>query len=179
MSVEDLMRVVPPPASMKRAPHDWEMVEHRLGMQLPQDYKELISVYGEGCFDRFLWTYSPFSANKFLNLLDRSQAVLSAFATLKKNPNDNVPFPLFPEAGGIYPFGGTDNGDSLFWLAAGSPSEWSIVVAESRAPEYEQFDMPTTVFLARLLRRDVVCRIFPEDFPLEPHSFSHDYNKGD
>jgi hypothetical protein len=97
---------------------------------------------------------------------------LAALRELKGMPGiRHVPYPLFPEPGGLLPFGIDDNGDGLYWLTTGEPDQWSIVVNESRAPEYEQFDMSVTEFLQEVLSRKTICEIFPSDFPLEEPDF--------
>jgi hypothetical protein len=52
--VRQLAQLIAPPD-----PHpshkDWGTVESELGIELPEDYMELIDTYGGGRFDGYLW----------------------------------------------------------------------------------------------------------------------------
>jgi hypothetical protein len=74
---------------------------------------------------------------------------LSGLYELRLSLGAFLPYPLFPEAGGLLPVAITDNGDTIHWLTNGPPDEWTIVVQDSRAPECEAYDMAFTDFLAR------------------------------
>lgn len=43
-------------------------MEARLGMVLPDDYKDFLREYGSGRVGQFLWIFNPFSKNENLNL---------------------------------------------------------------------------------------------------------------
>ena len=78
---------------------------------------------------------------------------------------DEVPYPVFPDAGGLFPWGGTDNGDAMHWLTIGTPSEWTVAINESRGPMWEEYDCSMVEFLVRLLSGDIRSEILPEGFP--------------
>ena len=62
---------MPPPANPVESPRadDWQLVEARMLVELPSDYKEFIATYGTGAVDNFLWVLNPFSHNDNLNLI--------------------------------------------------------------------------------------------------------------
>jgi len=168
MTIDSFESILAPPKSLAAQTPSaelWLAIEERLGIALPADYKAFILRFGTGCIDEFLWVYSPFTSNENLNLLTRAAQVREGFQTLRMSPFDEVPYPLFPEHGGLLSWGATANGDFLFWRTQGAPDRWSIVVAEARAPLYQEFALQTTDFLSGLLQRKVVCSIFPSDFP--------------
>lgn len=175
MALTELLSVLSPPnMPLERPdPANWQEVEKALGTQLPEDYKQFLEVFGTGRIDRFLWVYSPVSKNPFLNLFnERDECAATAFALKRDFGLELLPFPAYPELGGLLPWAGTDNGDRLYWLTGGKPDAWPIVVAPAREPEYQRFSMSMTSFLARTLRKRLVCQIFPENFPTEAPRFS-------
>jgi hypothetical protein len=174
MSIERLPQLLPPPTNPTGSGNhgDWEAVEAGL-TPLPRDYKEFVDTYGLGRIDGFVLIYSPFAQSPSANLLARGRQDLAALTELRnKYGKSEVPYALFPEQGGLLPFGTDDNGDGLYWLTEGDPDEWAVVVNEGRAPEYERFDMPMTGFLALILSKTIKCGIFPADFPDPRPAFS-------
>lgn len=162
-----LIDVLPCPTSPMEvtASDTWTDVEVSLRQNLPSDFKEFVRSYGTGCIDNFLWVFNPFSANPHLNLLHQLEPRLNAEREIRDKFPHLVPFALFPERGGLLPFGASDNGDVLFWLTEGVPDQWAVVVCESRGDEYSRFNCTMTEFLAGILNRTLKCEVFPNDFP--------------
>jgi hypothetical protein len=166
--IENLLRAVPPP----RAPFEafsgpWEPLEAELGTPLPPDYKAFVRLYGSGYFMRFLGVTVPRSHNpntRFEHRLRRTCEVFEAF-----DDEDRV-FPLWPNPGGLLPFGGTDNGDELFWLPQGTPEDWKVVVWDRGMMRFEVLDCDLTDFLAGLATGAMSADAFPELLPCE-HMF--------
>lgn len=172
-SLNALKEVLRPPNIPCETPDssDWQLVETSLGMGLPEDYKDFISCYGTGAVDQFLWVLNPFSNNKYLNLLDAGSAQLEVLRQLRDDFGENIPYPLGSDSNGLYPWAITDNGDVLYWLCNGVPSDWLIVVNEARAPCWREFKCSMSEFLARLITRELIVDIFPDDFPSESPKF--------
>jgi len=156
---------VPQHVSERPSNEDWLEVESNWCI-LPEDFKTFVTQYGTGKVDGFVWLFNPASRNQNLNLARQIERQL---ATLKEAALPGVA--LFPANGGILPFGITDNGDLLAWRVQGSPDTWGVVVVDSRAPKYQSFDMPFSRFLAGILKKELVCTIFPPDFPTDHPAF--------
>jgi len=62
MIAERITQIVASPAEPRETgtSKNWEKIEKRLGLQLPQDYKNVIDAYGTGSFDDFIIVYNPF-----------------------------------------------------------------------------------------------------------------------
>src|ERR1044071_813520 len=168
-SIERIVKILSPPeGAIEAGTNDqWQDVENRIG-KLPTDYKAFIQRFGTGSIDNFLWILNPFSKNQYLNLLEKGKIIADATKTSRRKCPQYHPYSVFPEPGGILPFGSTDNGDMLFWRTeADDPDKWTIVIADSRAPEYEEFPLSMTDFLANILGRTIRSKIFPDDFPSE------------
>ena len=157
--VDELAQLVPPPGAPWRV--DWSEVEAVLELTLPSDYKVLVSRYGQGVFDNFLWLLVP-SGNPNLDFLRQAHLQLESLA-------DQV-----PELEGTYlPWAVTDNGDRCLWRRSSTdPDQWSVVVVDSRAPEWSEHPGPATRFLNEVLSRATRSDVFPENFPSSSPRFS-------
>lgn len=161
--LEDILRVPLNPYEIA-LPDAWGAVETRMQTLLPQDYKLFVQKFGSGRIDNFLWILNPFSINPYLNL---EQFLLTQTCTLAELGayGEDVPYRCFPDLAGILPFAITDNGDVLYWITAGLPNDWAVLVNEARGPEWQQFKMPFSEFLAKVLSKEIVCGVFPDEFP--------------
>lgn len=174
MSIKNLTQVVvPPPVPIEAGRiEEWDAIERRIGTILPKDYRDYIATFGTGYLSDFIWIFNPFAQKPSLNLIKQIPIRLGALAEIKQQFPNDVPFALFPEHGGVLPCGATGNGDCLYWLTNGHPSEWPILINESRGPDWARFDTNLTEFLAKILNREVVCDIFPPDFPMKKIVFA-------
>jgi len=172
-SLGRLTRVLQPPAQPLEVTtaSNWQLVQEQLGIILPEDYKGFVATYGTGAVDDFLWILSPFSGNDHLNLLKQATVRTDAQRQFSQAAGVENPYALYPQAGGLFPWAITDNGDVLYWLCDGLPSTWAIVVCDSQSSHWQQFQMSTCEFLTELIMKTIVVRAFPTDFPEEPSKF--------
>lgn len=159
MTIEALIKAVPPPtAPVEAFSGPWAPLEVELGTALPEDYKDFVRVYGSGYFMEFLGIYVPRSRNPNLRLESRVQTI-GDYLVYDGEPA----YPLWPSPGGLLTFGGTDNGDELFWLARGAPVDWKVVVWDRGLLTFEVLECGLTDFLAGLATGEILPREFPED----------------
>lgn len=147
----------------------WEEVQNKIGIIFPEDYKQFINLYGEGGINEFLWILSPFSENKNLNSVEKFKVMQEAYISMQSEFPEQCRFEFYNGKMGLFPWGITDNGDELFWNFKGDSLE--IVVYESRYVSYMRYIMSMKEFLCGLLRKEIVCPIFPDDFILENNYF--------
>ncbi|WP_206507528.1 SMI1/KNR4 family protein [Streptomyces chrestomyceticus] len=169
-SVQRLAEVFPPPGGVQD--RDWELVESRLGAQLPADYKELIDAYGGGYFDEAIWVLEPDSSNKYYDLLNENEGRMEAVARLWEL-GEARPAQLESDENRLIAWALTEDGDYLYWLVrpGQDPADWTVMIKEGRGSEWEHHPMSCTEFLASVLvEGNVESEIFDE-LPEQEHLF--------
>ncbi|HAI1316830.1 TPA: hypothetical protein HIT55_004487 [Escherichia fergusonii] len=140
--------------------NDWGKAESRLGILLPEDYKSFIDEYGIGRINGFLWIFSPFVDNPYINLIEQAKEINSALAEVKLH-GEKFPYNFFPSEDGVLPFGITDSGEVLFWKLEKN-CNWKIVINESRGPLCDEFDLGWAEFMVELLSARLESLVLPK-----------------
>lgn len=146
---------------------DWVAAQRRIGSVLPQDYKMLVDAAG-GPFrvGEFLGVYVPDSSQPDADLLVRAGDALGALREMKlSGGTDQCPYPLWFEPEGLLPWGGTDNGDGLYWRTRGHPDAWTVVVGEARGPAWEEHAMPASELLAAFVSGALLSELLERGAP--------------
>jgi hypothetical protein len=163
---ENLRAAAPPPRAIF-AGGSMEMftpIEDRLGLRLPTDYKQLCCTYGVGDWLRFLDHVNPLAYATFEEYLADITVQLDAERSMREKFPEYVPFALYPEVGGLFFWGITENGDQLYWLTQGEPDIWPIIIRPTRSPRYCRFDLRTCEFLLEWISGRLRVWAFPNDF---------------
>jgi hypothetical protein len=63
----------------------------------------------------------------------------------------------------LLPWARTDNGNYFLWRTIGEPDSWSVVVLDSRGPEFEEFPFGAMRFLFGYLTGNVNTNLLPND----------------
>lgn len=175
MTIENLIKVAPPPADPFWAfKGSWVAIEGELGTALPQDYKDYVALYGSGCFMQFVRISIPKSWTVHLRLGAQVKWAAGVFRAYK-DIGDNPPYPLWPDPGGLMAFGTTFDGDVLFWLARGAPQDWPVVFWDGSGHEAELFNCDMTDFLAGMATGAYLSDAFDletltDETKFEPHT---------
>src|SRR6266852_1916104 len=102
----------------RKASFDWLAVEEMLGLGLPEDYKLLAELLPDGWFRGFVRVLLPGETGaagaRFLD----SDAVnrLEDMRRWRAEGYGTFPYPIYPEAGGLMPWGSGVRGGLFFWL---------------------------------------------------------------
>ena len=124
-ALQDLMRLVLPPAEPVHGDGEWRWVWSSL-CRLPHDYQDLVRVYGLGSFDDVvLWT--PFTTHSWANLVVQARDLVGDYGPVRDDDPSAFPYPLYPEPGGLLPWASTGGGDWLCWLIDDGPDDWPVV----------------------------------------------------
>lgn len=169
--LENLKRIIPPPETpVFGGSINWVVIESKYNIFVPNDFKDLISVYGSGAIDGFVWLLNPASTNCHLNF-DKSSYFLSSYRVMKEEFPDDYPRPPYPERDSFFPWAVTDNGETFVWIVSGTPIEWKVGIHSVDQSIEEIYSMGTVEFLISLLRKEVKSRILPSQFPSENPQF--------
>ncbi|WP_189132511.1 SMI1/KNR4 family protein [Wenjunlia tyrosinilytica] len=145
-----VLRLVAPPERREWAAVDWAAVERQVGLRLPADYKELVGVYGAGCFGEYLHLYQPCAAWRELDLVHQVEQGLSSLRFLR-DAGALVPYRVEDPAD-LVPFGRAENGDECYWRRTGvEPDEWTVVVGDARGDRWTEFDGGLAEFVLGVL----------------------------
>lgn len=167
-----LIGLVPPP----QAPNDagnsdaWPRIEQALGLALPRDYKGYIDTYGRGVVADFIHPFDPFTPDE---AADRDELAAHYKHVREVQGRDLFPYAIYPERGGLLPWGETENGDALFWLTEGDPDSWPTIVTGTRNVHVERYNLPMTTFLTRFVEGSIESRVLAtlpldETTPFQP-----------
>lgn len=164
-NIDDLLIV----QQRKNKKNSWEEVESKVGITFPEDYKKVIDSYGEGGINEFLWILSPFCENENLNSIEKFKVMKDAYLSMQSEFPEQFSFEFYNGKKGLFPWGITDNGDELFWNFKDDTLE--IVVYESRYANNMNYIMGMEEFLCRVLKKEIVCPFFPDDFIIEKNYY--------
>ncbi len=169
-TVARITELVPPPAPPR--PRDWETVEAQLGTPLPEDYKQLVDLYGGGVFDEVVWLLEPGCPVEDYDLLaitrEREEILPRLWAIGEPKPTG-----LTEDGTRLLPWAYVeDGGQYLYWLARPdqAPGEWTVKINEGRGPEWESHAVSCARFLLSFMTGEIRSGILPEP-PGEPHVF--------
>ncbi|WP_201009266.1 SMI1/KNR4 family protein [Kitasatospora sp. Root187] len=157
-TIDDLIRLVQPPANPVHANGDWAAVEAALGLGLPADFKDLIERYGSGLFVDFIAPLTPFGGRNLL--VESARQLLDGERSFRRSNPDKCPYPFHPEPGGLLPWAGVDNGARLCWLTEGEPDSWTVVAWNPRSWYYEAYEVGAVEFLHDLLSGRITTAAF-------------------
>jgi hypothetical protein len=133
-TIAELRRLMPPPKSIPDNNPDWSEIEQALGVTYPSSFKEFIHTYGTLQWFDWLQPLAPFddmTPQRFreylINVFEESLDDEVVDAT--RAP---VAVPEFGAPGGWLPFMTGSDGDTYFWVTAGSPESWIVVSVVNR-----------------------------------------------
>ncbi|MHC2066873.1 SMI1/KNR4 family protein [Bremerella sp. T1] len=123
-NVKRITEIISPPDTATGPSGSWEDVEKELGLELPEDYKQFVSLYGSGTISGMISIGNPFiqpvSAQTFwLNWVDIYRDI--------ENYGTEVPFDLYPARPALLPCGNYADVNILNWLTNESQAEWRII----------------------------------------------------
>jgi hypothetical protein len=151
LAIETLLEVLQP-RGFHVDPFDgpWGRIEAELGTRLPQDYKDIVRIYGLGDNLDFMGAYAPQFWNPRSRLV---YEVTKVCEVLRRDPYFG--HPIWPEPDGVLPFAGTAFGNYLLWSTRGNPDDWQIVIRDRIAGHFLIYNCGLTEFLAALVMGEI------------------------
>lgn len=168
--VEALLEIAPPTGTpkTKSRPLDFEEAEQQLQLPILEDFQRILQIYRSGSFNDFIWLFSPFTKNQYLNLFEQlaieNELLEEDFAV---EPGD---FELWPSPECLVPWAGTSNGDRIYWRTINGKTQ--VIVREARTLNFQTFPLSISEFLVNVLIEKIEVNCFPSDFPEDPY-FKH------
>ncbi len=103
-------------------------------------------------------------------------AQLDTLREWRSEGHGRFPYPLFPEPGGLLPWGAVVEGGYAFWLTAPSddPDQWPVVIASQDCYVWARFGGPVSEFLVEVAE----ARYDPGGFTEGPISVMFDESGG-
>lgn len=168
--LDKLMKILPPPIKPEKGGKiDWQLYQEDYEINFPNDYKELISVYGVGVIDNFIKLLNPLSSTNYN--FEMSKYLLSSYEVMKEDFPEFYSRPQLPKKGSFFPWAITENGESLILIIDGDSSEWNVAIHGVDQGEEELYEMGVTEFLFNLVNKKINSNLLPEDFPSSQISF--------
>ena len=165
MLIESLKALVPPSGYTARG-WTWPQVEESIGLTLPDDFKQIVTCYGPGIWADWIILVTPQASDSPYELVSYASSILEGergfLSDLTAEQRaEEFPYTLFPEPGGLYPFGYSGGGDNFYWRTAGHPNDWPVVLNYSRDTATTEFPFGIGRLLEGYLRRELGEPAFP------------------
>jgi len=144
---------------------DWSDVERELRTPLPVDYKELLNRFPGGVF-RGVGIYSPVvSVQAWIEYKRDLEELLEILGDEDLEYLTGVDYGLFPEPGGLLPWGTDGQGGTLCWITASTdPDTWKIAYHDQGADEWREHPGPATQLLYEILANTGEANLLKWDF---------------
>jgi len=133
-SLKTIAKLLPPPASPRGSDRSWDAVEQELRLKLPHDYKAFIDLYGSGQIASaegwvVVWNFRDASLfrSSLMEALSGDEGVTAWYRTKAASSGNQLPYPLYPDRGGLLPFAAVVDVDYLNWLTTGPTDQWNVV----------------------------------------------------
>jgi hypothetical protein len=134
--------------------YDWDEIEDDLGTRLPADYKLLAQAFPGGWFRQFVRPAKParqYGDGPWL-LGEWAAGKIEGLRQWRAQGDGTVPYPVYPEPGGLLLWGGLRDGGYACWLTSPrEPEGWPVVIASSHCGgHWERFDGTVCEFLTEV-----------------------------
>ncbi|MFF7453188.1 SMI1/KNR4 family protein [Kitasatospora sp. NPDC008115] len=155
--VELLVRVLGAPGSGRPAACEWLEVEAGLGVDFPDDYKEVAASYAPVQLNGHLILWHP--ATRFFNLAENVAQEIQVFEGIDWRAV-GVGFrgevPRFGGPGGLIPVARTDRGEVVFLFRDTPDLPWHVVGFSSDGEGFHEYDFGFAEWLYRYLAGEEV-----------------------
>lgn len=146
--------LIPPPQRPVEvgSPQQRRRIEKKLGLALPDDLFEFVSLYGSGAFgteqfSHVISVYNPFSRFYFKVIDDHRRDHKGDLA--KDTHGKSHPF--FPTPGGLFPCATGEADRELYYLTKGEPNRWPLFACLVSF-DFEEFRMGVAEFLYKMFQ---------------------------
>ncbi len=148
-ALNELRAVLPPPKRPLHNRGDWAAVEAAIELPLPPDYKAFVATYGRGTVNNCLEIESPFGLKS-----DVRQWWVE-WAAFYEDVAEYEPLsePIYPQPGGLLPFGTLGDVNILNWRTEGEPEQWPFVYYDRTQGFFEIKGLSAVEFVLEAVTR--------------------------
>jgi hypothetical protein len=164
-NLKRLQELVPPPKNPTfiPTPTDWRNCRAELGINLPDELLQFCQVYGFGTFRGTEMTSLSVRCPGYPKYVDGVRVECRRYRDCRGQVRSNdYPFDVFPDEGGLFPFGYDENDIWLCWATHGPSARWPIVVRwDPGLDRIETIEMSLCEFLVSLFDLKLEMPCFP------------------
>ena len=169
MSFESLKELVTPPEQPAEvgSVEAWLRCEAQLGFKLPSDYREFVFAFGSGLFAGLYRVYNPFAKSEWTALHPSVERTCTHLREFRQSFPQDVPYPIYPEPGGLLPWANDENGNDYYWQTLGEPDTWQVLSFNNRGEGFREHQCSMTAYLTNILTYK--CKALASDYPTDRH----------
>lgn len=145
-------------------PFDWAAIEASLGgLRLPTDYKAIVETFPRVEIGGRITVIRPGDVDSpRREYLGYCAYRLDDMRGWRAKGQGRCPYPIFPEPGGILPWGESNEGQLYFWLiGAEDPDSWPVVWTDHYDEEWQRFPGTMWEFLLDVAAREAPVATAP------------------
>lgn len=177
--LKTIARLLAPPASPRGLDRPWDAVEREIRLALPDDYKAFIDLYGTGQVSSaegwaVIWNFrdASLSGPSLREWLTGPNGLPEFYRRVINGSEWPCPYPIYPDPGGLLPFGSVVDVHNLNWLTAGRPNRWDVVYYHCDGQEFTRLEGdPFSQCLLNMLRQEYSGSERPESL-VPPFKFT-------
>lgn len=130
-------------------------------MALPDDYKQLAEIFPDGRFRGFVRINRPGDHGHSRDVFLGSYGYwLGTMRSWRKGRSEPLPYPIYPEPGGLLPWGEAGRGKAFWLTTAQDPGVWPVIVVDDDFTHWERFDETMCEFLLQVVTARLDARKF-------------------
>jgi len=145
----------------------WPTYERQFGITFPRQYKNLIDEFAgpSSWWDDTLHVLSPIRGGRYA-LRKNVDNILKGDRESREGSPENYPLPLYPEAGGLFPWAVSDYA-TLYWITrcgpGFGPDQWPTLIRGLRSYEFEVHFDPVDQILYMIATGKLRSIVLPND----------------
>ncbi|MFE5734907.1 SMI1/KNR4 family protein [Streptomyces sp. NPDC056528] len=129
----------------------WTAAEEALGVELPQDFKELCAAFGRGDFSGYVNMLAS-AGGESSGVVGNLRRLHSVFGRRPTARRLYEPYGVHPE-GRLIQWADTADGAEFYWLVQPDRTEsWKVVARRATDEPWHELEMSTSEFLYRVLK---------------------------
>lgn len=134
---------------------DWERAESKHSVKFPVSYKLFCDCVVPGVFAEQVFIYSPESYRVDWSL---DQALTRELQSLSFSNWDWIKktLPQLESQELLFPFGGTNSGEGIYWYRDGAIDDWPVVVIDYRSNIAELISAGSEEFFVKLISKQPI-----------------------